>query len=162
MTIQALPCHPEGPEPQAKGPKDLGIKINGFTLIELCVVISIMLLFAVVVLPTFNRTLTSHKLDREATKLALIFTQARQMANQKGTQAVVKLNADLGGVTVKVGGVKTYFKKLDSAISIETPTNTFIFEKQTVPMYQEIRLISRNGDSRRVIIEPFLTQSQVK
>jgi len=121
-----------------------------------------MLLFAVFVLPSFNRTLTSHKLDREATKLALIFTQARQMANQKGTQAVVKLNADLGGVTVKVGGVKTLFKKIDRSISMETPTNTFIFEKQTVPIYQEIRLLSRNGDSRRVIIEPFLTQCQVK
>jgi len=137
-------------------------KQRAFTLIELCVVVTLLLLFAVFVLPTFNRTLASHKLDKEATKLALIFTQARQMANQKGGQVIVKLNSDVDEITVKVAGRDSIVKKLDRAISIETPTNTFIFEKETLPHYQEIELLNRHGDSRSVVIEPFLKQAQVK
>lgn len=142
--------------------KGQGMKKNGFTLIELCIVIGIVLLFVAFAAPSFSRILTSHRLEKEATHLALVLTQARQTANYKGTETVVRLDSKTNWVTVEVAGVETYRKQLSPSISIDSAVTTFMFEKQTLPSRQEILLLARNGESRRIVVEPFLKRARVK
>jgi len=135
---------------------------KGFTLIEICVVVGILLLIVGLALPSFNRILASHRLDKEAHHLALILTQARQMAFHNKEEVMVLLDVRTNGVHVRSKSGKEFSKVLDRSLKIEATTSTFLFGAETLPSRQEIRLIAKNGSFRQLTVEPFLKHVQVQ
>ncbi len=133
-------------------------KNAGFTLIEVCLVVGIVLLMVGLIVPSFQRLIVSHRLDREAHRLALILTQARQLAyHQKETvQVVIDLKTNLIELSM---GKKI---KLDPSLKLEMTASTFSFNAETLPVRQEIRVTAQNGLSRQLTVEPFLSHVQIQ
>lgn len=135
---------------------------RGFTLIEVCVVVGILLLLVSLTLPSFNKMLLNHRLDRDAHLLALTLTQARQLAFQNQEPVLVFLDSEKKEVRVQLNSGKEIIKKLNRSLKIESTAFTFSFQNQTVPSREEIRVIAQNGAFRQLTVEPFLRYVQVQ
>ena len=134
----------------------------GFTLIEVCLVVGVLLLVVGLMVPSFHRLLASHRLDQEAYRLALVLTQARQLARHNQEEIQVFIDAKTNEVKVQSSSGKIFEETLDPSLKIEAATLSFYFNTQTLPLRQEIRVTAQNGFSRQLTVEPFLNHVQIQ
>ncbi len=135
---------------------------KGFTFIELCVVISLLLVIVVAAIPSFNRLLSSHRLEKEVHQIALALTQAREKSTVSGELIQVSVDSEKNRIEITSENRILFSKTIASSFNLSSTRGIIWFKKETVPMRAEIRLEAKNRESKLIIVEPFNIHAMVR
>lgn len=137
-------------------------KRNGFTLVELLLVVGLLLIVSAFVLPSFSRQWAAYKVRKEAHRLALTLTEARRQSQRVNHSVFVEWNQR--EYTVTVFSKNKIFRSypFDRDTQIESSSNRVEFLKNRYPRRQEIALKGPKTEKVRLVVEPFLNQVRIQ
>ncbi|MBA4387564.1 MAG: hypothetical protein C0404_06255 [Verrucomicrobia bacterium] len=98
-----------------RGPDKMRARLNGFTMIELLLVLTIIGIITAVTLPSLMSSIRGNRLSTGARSIVMAGRYARSMAVMKQTEMALVLNLDTGQISVRAMPSDLFQRSVESA-----------------------------------------------
>lgn len=125
----------------------------GFTLIEICIVMAILVLFLSLATPSFIRMMRAHVWDKETKEISLLLEQARRLSAREQKNIILNIGKDK--IIVRDSSDVLAEKEFDS-VEISSSLSEVLFEPDSVPQTVVLNLSGKNNQKKTLVMEPFV------